>query len=240
MEKENINPDTEKYLKTGAHIGTKYKTWGMKKYIYKTRDDGLKVMDIQTLDTRIKLAAKLISQQEKEKVVVVSRKLYGKTPIKEFAKATGAKAIPSRFIPGTFTNPEGKEFTEFSLLIVTEPDADFQAIKEAKSMHIPIIALCSTNNSTKDLDLIIPVNNKGRKSLALVFCLLAKNILLERKEIKNEKEFTKTIEDFEYKIKEGKEELMKEKRNEERRRAGKRGRQKRDFRKTPGPGRKNE
>ncbi len=212
------NTETERYLKTGAHIGTKYKTWGMKKYIYKRRDDGLKVMDIKTLDERINLAAKLISNYEKDKVVVVSRKLYGKTPIKQFAEAVGAKAIPSRFIPGTFTNPEGKEFTELSLLMVTEPDADFQAIKEAKSLRIPIISLSSTNNSTKDIDLIIPVNNKGRKSLALVFWMVARNILIERKEIKNEKEFTKTAEDFEYKLKEGKEELMKEKRNMERKR----------------------
>ncbi|MFH1664382.1 MAG: 30S ribosomal protein S2 [archaeon] len=221
---ETVNSDTEKYLKTGAHIGTKYKTFGMKKYIYKSREDGLKVMDIQTLDERINLAAKLIAGYEKEKVVVVSRKLYGKTPIKMFAETTGAKSLYSRFIPGTFTNPEGKEFLEPRLLIVTEPDTDFQAIKEAKKLKIPVIALCSTNNTTKDVDLIIPVNNKGRKSLALVYWLVAKKVLLERKEIKSEKEFTKTAEDFEYQIKEGKEELMKEKRNSESKRRQTRGR----------------
>ena len=75
-----------------------------------------------------------------------------------------------------------------------------------------------TNNSTKDIDLIIPVNNKGRKSLALVYWLIAKKVLLERKEIKNEEELKKTTEDFEYKMKEGKEELLKEKRNMERKR----------------------
>jgi len=229
---ETANTDTEKYLKTGAHIGTKYKTFGMKKYIYKRRDDGLKVMDIQTLDERISLSAKMIAKYEKDKIIVVSRKLYGKTPIKMFAETTGAKAIPSRFIPGTFTNPEGKEFIELQLLIVTEPDTDFQAIKEAKSLKVPIIALCSTNNSTKDVDLIIPVNNKGRKSLALVYFMIAEKSLIERKEIKNEKEFKKTVEDFEYKIKEGKDELMKEKRNiETKRRQGKgRGRQPRERR----------
>jgi len=218
MNEPTTNPETERYLKTGAHIGTKYKTGGMKKYIYKRRDDGLKVMDIKTLDERINLAAKLIARYEKEKVVAVSRKLYGKTAIKEFAKTTGAKAISSRFIPGTFTNPEAKEFTELELLIVTEPDSDFQAIKEAKTLKVPIIALCSTNNSTKDIDLIIPVNNKGRKSLALVYYLITKKILVERKEIKKEEEFKKDIEDFEYKLKEGKDELMKEKRNSERKR----------------------
>jgi small subunit ribosomal protein S2 len=215
---EKASTDTEKYLKTGAHIGTKYKKGGMRKYIYKRREDGLKVMDIQTLDERIKIAAKFIARFEKDKIVVVSRKLYGKTPTKEFAEAIGAKAIHSRFIPGTFTNPEAKEFTELQLLVATEPDSDIQAIKEAKKLRIPIIALCSTNNSTNDIDLIIPVNNKGRKSLALVYWIMAKKVLVERGDIKNEKEFKKTVEDFEYKIKEGKEELIKEKRNLERKR----------------------
>ncbi len=220
MEKETTT-ETERYLKTGAHIGTKYKTGNMLKYIYKSREDGLKVMDIKTLDERINIAAKFISKYEKEKVVVVSRKLYGKTPIKEFGKATGTKAVHGRFVPGSFTNPEGKKFIELALLIVTEPDTDFQAIKEAKKLKVPIIALCSTNNSTKDVDLVIPVNNKGRKSLALVYWTLAKIILLEREEIKNEKEFKKTTEDFEYKIKEGKEELMKERMAMESKRKGK-------------------
>lgn len=216
----NESTDTEKYLKTGAHIGTKYKTCGMKKYIYKRRDDGLKVMDIQTLDSRIEIAAKFISKYDKDKIIIASRKLYGKTPIKEFAEAIGAKALTGRFIPGSFTNPEGKKFIELDLLIVTEPDSDFQAVKEAKKLKVPIIALCSTNNNTKDVDLIIPVNNKGRKSLALVYWMIAKKILTERKE---EKEFKKTVEDFEYKIKEGKEELLKEKRNAEAKRRGKKG-----------------
>ncbi|PIN98680.1 MAG: 30S ribosomal protein S2 [Candidatus Diapherotrites archaeon CG10_big_fil_rev_8_21_14_0_10_31_34] len=219
----NESTDSEKYLKTGAHIGTKYKTDGMKKYIYKRRDDGLKVMDIQTLDSRIEIASKFISKYDKNKIIVASRKLYGKTPVIQFAQATSGKALTGRFIPGSFTNPEGKKFLELDLLIVTEPDSDFQAIKEAKKLKIPIIALCSTNNNTKDVDLIIPVNNKGRKSLALVYWMLAKKTLTERKEIKNEEEFKVTVEDFEYKIKEGKEELLKEKRTAEAKRRGKKG-----------------
>lgn len=219
----NESTDSEKYLKTGAHIGTKYKTNGMKKYIYKRREDGLKVMDIQTLDSRIEIAAKFIAKYNKNKIIIASRKLYGKTPIIQFAEAIGGKALTGRFIPGSFTNPEGKKFLELDLLIVTEPDSDFQAIKEAKKLKVPIIALCSTNNNTKNVDLIIPVNNKGRKSLALVYWMLAKKILTERNEIKNEEEFKTTVEDFEYKIKEGKEELLKEKRNAEAKRRGKKG-----------------
>ncbi|MEW6295439.1 MAG: 30S ribosomal protein S2 [Candidatus Diapherotrites archaeon] len=206
----------DKYLKAGVHIGTKFKSFYMKRYIFKRRPDGLFVMDIQTLDERIRAAAKLAASFPKEKIIVVSRKLYGKTPINEFADAIGAKALTARFVPGTFTNPGGKEFVEAGLLIATEPDADAQAIEEASSLRAPIIALCSTNNETKNIDLIIPVNNKGRKSLALVYWLLARELLKERGEIKSDEEFKKKIEDFEFKITEMREEDIEQKRMERR------------------------
>lgn len=202
----------EKYLTSGAHIGTKFKSCGMRKYIYKRREDGLMVMDINTLDERIGTAAKFISAFKKEKVVVVSRKLYGKTPIRQFAEATGAVPLNGRFVPGTFTNPEGKEFIEPNVLVVTDPESDKQAIEEATKLRVPIIAFCSTNNSTRNIDLVIPINNKGRKSLALGYWLLAREVLKERKEIKSNEEFKKKIEDFEYQLKELEDESIEERR----------------------------
>ena len=44
---------------------------------------------------------------------------------------------------------------------------------------------------------MIPANNKGRRSLALVYWLLAREILLERGQIKDRAEFTATVDDFE-------------------------------------------
>ena len=35
------------YLKSGIHIGTKFKTKYMGKFIYKTRPDGLSVLNLQ-------------------------------------------------------------------------------------------------------------------------------------------------------------------------------------------------
>jgi small subunit ribosomal protein S2 len=59
---------------------------------------------------------------------------------------------------------------------------DKQAMKEAVSMRIPIIGLADTFNETSYLDLVIPCNNKGKKSLALVYWALAKLICEKRKE----------------------------------------------------------
>ncbi|HIH21274.1 MAG: 30S ribosomal protein S2 [Candidatus Diapherotrites archaeon] len=192
----------DKYLKSGAHIGTKFKSGEMKKYIYKKRPDGLSVLDVQTLDERIRIAAQTIAQVPAEKIAVVSRRLYGQTPAEKFAETTGAKPMTSRFVPGTFTNSRSKEFFEPKLVIATEPESDSQAIEEASKIKAMVIALCSTNNSTKNIDLVIPANNKGRKSLALVYWLLAREVLKAKGLLASDEQFSRSIEEFEYKLSE--------------------------------------
>jgi len=202
--------DVESYLKTGSHIGTKFKSGEMTRYILKVRKDGLNVLDIQKIDERITLCAKFLARFAPEEIVVVSRKLYGQTPAKEFAKLIGAKGIIGRFVPGTFTNPSARKFVEPKVLLITESEPDSQAISEARKIRVPVLALSSTNNSLRNIDFIIPVNNKGRKSLALVYWLLAREYLKARGEIKSDKDFTKSIEDFEYKMKEGERDMQAE------------------------------
>ncbi|MFH0970596.1 MAG: 30S ribosomal protein S2 [Candidatus Diapherotrites archaeon] len=197
------NPAIEKYLTTGAHIGTRFKSGDMLRYIYKQRKDGLKVLDVQVIDERVKQVGQFLSKFDSKKIVIVSRKLYGKTPAEEFAKSIGAYAITGRFVPGTFTNPEGKEFIQPQLVIITEPESDAQAIAEASKVRAVVVALASTNNVLANVDVVIPINNKGRKSLALVYWLLAKEIMLQKGDIPNEEAFPKKVEDFEYPIKDG-------------------------------------
>ena len=67
----------------------------------------------------------------------------------------------------------------------------------ASQSGVPVIALCSTDNSLKNVDLVIPVNNKGRRSLAIVYWLLTREILRERGNLPQSGEFGATIEDFE-------------------------------------------
>lgn len=185
----------EEYLSTGTHIGMKTRTKDMRRFIYKIRPDGLAVLDVQTIDERIKLAAKFLSKFKN--IMVISRKINGQKPIVKFAEIINAKAVPGRFLPGTLTNPSFKEYFEPDVIIVTDPLADKQVVQEAVKMRIPVVALCDTFNITRNVDLVIPVNNKGRKALALIYYILAREILKNRGEIKSDDEFKYKIEDFE-------------------------------------------
>ncbi|HLB70389.1 MAG: 30S ribosomal protein S2 [Candidatus Methanoperedens sp.] len=176
---ESIIPQDE-YLTAGIHIGTQQKTKEMMRFVYRVRTDGLYVLDIQATDQRIRLAAKMLAKYNPGGVLVVSARQYGHYPSEMFAKAIGARAITGRFIPGTLTNPKLHLYVEPDILIVTDPSGDLQAVNEAVNVGIPVIGLCDTNNSISNVDFVIPTNNKGRKALALIYWLLAKETLEER------------------------------------------------------------
>jgi small subunit ribosomal protein S2 len=106
-----------------------------------------------------------------------------------------------RFIPGSLTNPASKDYIEPSIIMVTDPRADSQAIKEAVKTRLPVVALCDTDSNATNIDLIIPTNNKGRKALSAVYWLLARQLLRERGEIPPDGELSVTIDDFQAHLK---------------------------------------
>ncbi len=193
----------EEYLSAGMHIGMKQQNKHMKKFIYKIREDGLAILDLQTIENRIKLAAKFLSKFKR--IMVVSRKAVAWKPITKFAEAIEGKALRGRFLPGTITNPNFPGYYEPEVLLVTDPMIDSQAIEEAVKMRVPIVALADTSNETESIDLLIPVNNKGRKSIAMVYWLLAREIQKNRELIKEYEEFKYKPEDFEPKERKKKE-----------------------------------
>ncbi|NJE42674.1 30S ribosomal protein S2 [Thermococcus sp. GR6] len=190
----------DQYLAAGVHIGTQQKTQDMKKFIYRVRQDGLYVLDVRKTDERLRIAGKFLAKFDPESILAVSVRLYGQKPVKKFGEVTGARAIPGRFLPGTMTNPQVKNFFEPDVLIVTDPRADHQAMKEAIEIGVPIVALVDTENFLSYVDVAIPTNNKGRKALALIYWILAREILYNRKEIESREDFKVPIEDFEMRI----------------------------------------
>jgi small subunit ribosomal protein S2 len=187
----------ESYLTSGVHIGTQQKSADMKGFIFKVRNDGLYVLDVKKTDERIKVAAKFLAQYEPGKILVVSTRQYGQKPAKVFAKAIGTKVFAGRFVPGTMTNPNLPQFVEPDVLLATDPAADEQSLREALNIGIPIAALCDANNETRNVDIVIPTNNKGRRALAMIYWLLAREILKARGTILGNEDYRLTIEDFE-------------------------------------------
>ena len=100
-----------------------------------------------------------------------AQRQYGQKPVRVFAKTVGAVSFAERFVPGCLTNPNLAEYFEPKVLFVTDPATDQQALSEAVSIGIPVVGLCDVNNETRDVDLVIPANNKGRVALATVYWL---------------------------------------------------------------------
>ncbi|MDZ7730162.1 MAG: 30S ribosomal protein S2 [Natrialbaceae archaeon] len=170
----------EDYLGAGVHIGTQQKTADMERFIHRVRTDGLYVLDVSRTDQRIRTAADFLANYTPEQVLVTSSRQYGRFPAEKFAEVVGARARTGRFIPGTLTNPKYEGYIEPDVVVVTDPIGDAQAVKEAITVGIPVIAMCDSNNQTSNVDLVVPTNNKGRKALSVVYWLLANETLDRR------------------------------------------------------------
>jgi len=187
-------------LSAGIHIGTRMKTKDMASFIYRVRPDGLFVLDVKKTDERIRAAAKCLARFESSRIVAIAARLYGREPVKRFCELTKATPIVGRFIPGMLSNPLYAGRIEPNVVIVSDPKADAQAVKEAGAIGIPVIALCSTDNEFAGVDFVIPTNNKGRRALAVIYWLLSRQILRERGELPADGSPTLTIDDFEVKL----------------------------------------
>jgi len=194
-------------LSAGIHIGTRMKTGDMEQFIYRVRPDGLFVLDVKKTDDRIRAAAKFLARFEPAKVAAASARLYAQEPVKKFCEVTKATKVIGRFIPGLLSNPLYPNRIEPEVLLVSDPRADAQAVKEAAAVGIPVVALCSTDNEFTGVDLVIPTNNKGRRALAVIYWLLARQVLRERGELPPDKDPSITIDDFEAKIAKEEEEI---------------------------------
>jgi small subunit ribosomal protein S2 len=192
----------KKILSTGIRVGTTVKTTFMQPFITKASPEGLYMIDLDKTLTRIKTAAKFTTRIDPDKILVCSGREYAITPIERFCELTGTRKMLGRFMPGSLTNPSLPFYTEPKLVIISDPQVDSQAIIEATNAGIPVIGISNTDNITSMIDVVIPANNRGRKSLATVFWLLAREILIERKQLGENDPMKYEIDDFETKISE--------------------------------------
>ena len=196
MADEKFLVPTDEYLKSGIHIGTKFKTKYMEKFIYKTRPDGLSVLNLQKIDERIGVVARFLAQYNPEDILIVGRRESAIKPIERFGKVTNIRVFAGRYPPGILTNPNLDIYIEIKVLLAVDVWPDRNAVRDAIKIGVPVIALCDTNNNANNVDLVMPCNNKGKKSLGLLFWILAREYLKARDIIKKDDEYKEKLEDF--------------------------------------------
>jgi len=176
--------DVFKMLAGQVHIGRRRSHVNMNRYVWKRRSDGVHIINLEKTWNKLILAARIIvTAKDPQSITVMSSRTVGQRGAIKFAHYTGARAMVGKWIPGTFTNPQNKAFSEPRLLIVDDPATCFAALRETSYIGIPVIAFCGIHNDTRFVDCAIPCNNKGKLSLGLMFWLLAREILHMRGDV---------------------------------------------------------
>lgn len=193
--------DILRLIQSNCHIASRNYNVQMQRFIHHVNKDGLPIFKVDETYERIRLAARIIAGvSDLSDVYAISSRNYGQRAVIKFASHTKCSVTSSsRWTPGSLTNHQTKQFKEPKVIIVADPYADFKAIKEASYANIPVIALCDSHNNLKFVDVVIPCNTSTTESIAIVFWMLAREVLTLRGQLdQNDDDWTDVLVDLFY------------------------------------------
>ena len=177
----------EAYKKYGTRIGTSTINNALSRFIFKRIANKFTILNIKLIDERIKLAAKMLGGYKRKDILLVCTLDSAYYAIYNFAKLMNISVNFGRYLAGSLTNINYKNFFEPKILFVTDPNANRRAINDAKKINITIIGICDTDNKIGFIDLIIPGNNKNGNSIGLILYLLAGELATKEEKEKLDK-----------------------------------------------------
>jgi len=198
--------DLKKMLACSVHIGNTNLASGSERYVHGRNEAGAHIIDLRKTWEKLVLAARAIVAVSNSKDVCVVGLNAGSqlSPIAQravlkFGKYCETRSIVGRFTPGTLTNQIQTHYFEPSLLVISDPIKDHQPLMESSYMNIPVIAFTNTHHNLRNIDIAIPCNTDAANSIALMYWLLAREVLRLQGQLPRDKEWEVMVDMFIYK-----------------------------------------
>ena len=183
-------------LEAGVHFGHQTRRWNpkMAKYIF-TERNGIHVIDLQQTVKFADQAYDFMRDAAANDAVIlfVGTKKQAADAVKEEAERAGQYYINHRWLGGTLTNWETiqkrvarlekflggiEEMPRIpDVMYVVDPHKEQIAVKEAKKLGIPVVAMVDTNTDPDDIDVIIPANDDAIRAVKLITAKMADAII---------------------------------------------------------------